>query len=843
MTTHFRRFLAGASLFGIALSVALVAFIPPVAYAVDRETAEFKTWLDEKAAFFAANPERQHIKGSGWKPYNRAKWFNEQRMTNGELPPAGARWRVWEHKVQLERASGVAPRSTWFTMGPTNFAGRMLAIAFHPNQTTAYAGAAGGGVWKTTDSGASWFPVSDEIPSLAVGGIALSLSDPEIVVIGTGEATNNIDVIGGVGILRSTDGGATWGQTSLSYTVFSGHGFHVIETNPINGTMLAGARDGLWRSTDDGQNWTQVRDDGDYFDVKWKPGDANRVYAAKGDGSSGNKVKVSTDDGLTFENAGTGQPASFAIGKTKIAVTAAAPQTIYAIYADRGTSGNLVGVYRSLDDGANWTLQAASPNIPGGQGWYNLSLAADPNNADRVIAGGVQLYRSNDGGVTFGTLSGPHVDHHDARYVPGLFNRVWVASDGGIWSSTNDGTSWTDSNNGLTSYQFYDICVNNGPTAYYILGGTQDNGTDKWSGSTVWANSLGADGMVCNVSAVNGTTVYGEIQFGDHRKNVNSGIGGWSSINNGITGTGAWVTPVDLDPNDTDHLYTATGSGTFRSTDGANWTLVDSQGAQWYSISPVDGDVIWAGGGLARHSTDDGASWTDAAPFGFLTGGFTKILAHPTDLATAFVTFSGYDSAAAHVLRTTDMGVSWENVTGDFVSQPVNAIAVNPSEPTQWFIGTDVGVWSSTNGGVNWLPFETGFPNAVVVDLEIQDALQKLVAGTHGRGAWEIDIPAITGTDVAIGAPQALPLMLDPPAPNPARDQAMLRFAAKHEGPVTLEIYDVAGRLVSRVAELPRGDGVIRNAPWLTDDVSSGVYFAVLRAGSMQKSQKLIVAK
>jgi hypothetical protein len=212
-------------------------------------------------------------------------------------------------------------------------------------------------------------------------------------------------------------------------------------------------------------------------------------------------------------------------------------------------------------------------------------------------------------------------------------------------------------------------------------------------------------------------------------------------------------------------------------------------------------------------------------------------------VGTAFVTFSGYGEGAAHVAKTTDMGATWVDVTGDLPSQPVNAIAVNPSDPSQWFIGTDVGVWASVNGGANWLPFEIGFPNAVVVDLEIQDALQKLVAGTHGRGSWEIDIPATIGTDVAVETPAALPLMLDPPAPNPVRDRAMLRFAAKHDGLVTLDVYDVAGRLVARVAELSTGDGVIRNAPWFTDDAPSGVYFAVLRAGAMQKSQKLVVAK
>jgi hypothetical protein len=256
----------------------------------------------------------------------------------------------------------------------------------------------------------------------------------------------------------------------------------------------------------------------------------------------------------------------------------------------------------------------------------------------------------------------------------------------------------------------------------------------------------------------------------------------------------------------------------------------------------VSGNIIWVVSGNARYSPDDGASWVDAAPYGFATGGSTKILAHPTNPATAFVTFSSY-GAVAHVARTTDMGATWEDVTGDFPSQPVNAMAVNPSDPSQWFIGTDVGVWASTNGGTNWIPFETGLPNAVVVDLEIQDSLQKLVAGTHGRGSWEIDIPPTIGTDVEVGTAVALPLMLDPPAPNPIRDRAMLRFAAKHDGPVTLDVYDVSGRLVSRVAELGRGDGIIRNAPWLTDDVSSGVYFAVLRAGSMRKSQKLIVAK
>jgi hypothetical protein len=808
-----------------------------------RATEEFEAWRDSMDAFFEANPERKTTKGSGWKPYNRAKWYAERHMENGVLPPAGARWNALQEKIEIERRAGVTPRSTWFSQGPTNFAGRMLAIAFHPNATTVYAGAAGGGVWKTTDSGASWAPMSDELASIAIGAVGLSANDPEIVVIGTGEPVPGVSVIDGVGILRSTNGGTTWETTNVTYGVPSGHGVHMIEVNPLTGTMLAGASDGLWRSTDDGANWTQVRNDGDYFDIKWKPGDANRVYAAKGDAPNGNKVKVSTDDGLTFSNAGTGQPASFLIGKTRLAVSPDDPSTVYAMYADHGTSGNLVGVYRSQNDGANWSVMSTTPNIPNGQGWYNLSLLADPFNVDRVYAGGVSLYRSVNGGVSWTVIGNNvvHVDHHDSRLVPGT-NDLWVANDGGIWESTNNGNDWTDLNNGIVSYQFYDICVNNGPTSYYIMGGTQDNGTDKWSGTTVWANGLGADGMVCNISPVNGTTVYAEIQFGGHRKNTNSGSGAWTNFMSGLTGTGAWVAPTELDPNDTNHLYTSTSAGTFRSTNGSSWTNVDNRVGRWYSISPLDGDLVWAVLSNARYTTDDGSTWIDCSSYGFPTGSATRILAHPTDMSSAFVSFSTY-SGAANIAMTTDLGVTWQDVSGDFPTQPVNAIVVNPSDPTQWFIGTDTGVWSSTNGGTNWLPFEAGLPNAQVLDLEIQNSLQKLVAGTHGRGSWEIDIPPTIGTDVEIGTPAALPLMLDPPAPNPIRDRAMLRFAAKHDGPVTLEVYDVSGRLVGRVAELARGDGVIRNAPWFTDDVSSGVYFAVLRAGDLRRSQKLIVAK
>lgn len=824
-------------------------------------SADFLARLDAMGREIEALPHRS---GSGWKPYQRLRWFHEQRMTNGELPEVGARWRAWEQRRELERDASRRMSTTWFSLGPENAAGRMLALAFHPTDPDVlYGGAAGGGVWKTTDNGASWFPISDELPTLAVGGIAVSPTNPNVVVIGTGEATLNIDRIGGVGVFRSLDGGATWETTDLTYSVISGHGFHVVEAGP-NGTFLAGATDGLWRSSDDGATWTQVRVDDDYYDVKWKPGDPSRVYTAKGNGSVGNNVKVSTDDGLTWTKAGTGQPPSALVGKTKLAVTVADPAVVYAWFGVRGTGGGMTGLYGTTDDGATWTARNTDPTLAsgpfGGQSWYNLMLAADQANAANVVVGAVRLLRSTDSGVNFTEVmynvdigDSVHVDHHAAAWEPGSVTNLWIAGDGGVWKSTNGGLDWLDKNNGLVTYQFYDICVNNGPTSYYILGGTQDQGTDKWSGTTTWAKGMGRDGMVCNVSSVDGTTVYGEFQNGDHQKNLMSGDGDWTAgdwfrINgtppDSITGNAAWVTPVDLDPNDTNHLYTSTADGTFRTTDGGStWELVSSLQGVWYSVSPVDGDVVWMMAGLlARYSTDRGNTWNSAAPFGVAVPSATKILAHPTDVNTAFVTFSGY-SAAANIVRTTDQGATWQNVTGNLFSQPVNAIAVDPSNPSDWYIGTDVGVFWSPNGGTNWIPFEDGFPNTVVVDLEIQNVQRKLVAGTHGRGAWEIDIPPPDPTSASPDVAASRHLMLDPPTPNPARDRTLLRWAARHEGRVALEVFDVAGRRVAALAEVSRGDGIVRTTPWLTDDVPSGVYFAVLTAGEAQKTRKLVVAR
>ncbi|HMB69519.1 MAG TPA: T9SS type A sorting domain-containing protein, partial [bacterium] len=416
--------------------------------------------------------------------------------------------------------------------------------------------------------------------------------------------------------------------------------------------------------------------------------------------------------------------------------------------------------------------------------------------------------------------------------------------DGGVWRSTDTGDTWLSRREGINTYQFYDICVaQSDPT--WLMGGSQDNGVNgPESGQSWFTSNLFADGMVCNVHPTNAATVYAESQFGNQMKSTDSG-GSWVDIQNGIPVDGGfWVTPVAMDPNDPATLFASLDSTTYRTTDGgASWTNQTGFAAFWIDVSPTDGDYVWAVDfqGVIR-STDGGDAWSAAAPYGFGVGSETKIAADPALLGGALVAFASFDSTVALVARTTDLGATWTDVTGDLPAQPVNTLIVDPSSSDDWYIGTDTGVWRSTNGGVNWTPFDDGLPNAVVMDLEIRDSARKLVCGTYGRGAWETDLPSV-GLGVAAVTPPSRDLMLDPPIPNPVRGAARFRFAARHEGPATLSVYDVRGRRIARVARIPRGDGLVREVVWQADDVPAGVYFAVLQAGEERRARKVVVTR
>ncbi|HMB69945.1 MAG TPA: T9SS type A sorting domain-containing protein [bacterium] len=818
-------------------------------------SASSVSWIEEMGAYFDANPALKTTPGSGYKQYMRAKWFTEPRLVEGRLRP-DLRWNAWLEKKAISAANPALRANTWFSLGPTNFAGRMLSMDFDPTDSSViYVGGADGGVWKSTDSGVSWTPLSDELPALSVSGLAVSKTNNQVIVACTGETGGAIGVgyVGGVGILRSTDGGSTWVTTDYSISAGSNDGFHFCLSTAA-GTFIAGGSDGLYRSSDDGATWVQRRGGGHWYDGQISPIDPATIWVVRGDATPGASVKVSTDDGVTWSKPGAGQPPSLNFGKSKLGVSGS---TIYCAIGTTGSSAGYYGMIRSTDNGATWVdLSGVSSGVPGttsqSQSWYNLSCAADPNNSSRVLFGLQQMYRSNDAGLNFTTVTGAqHVDMHVLMYEPGNNTVVWSGTDGGMYENTADGLagSWIDRNSGLVTYQFYDVCTSNDGLGAYVMGGTQDNGTDRWAGTTTWTSEIGADGMVCNIGGTNSDYAYGEIQFGSHRKSTNRGLS-FFTFNSGLPGgNNQWVAPVALDYNDEEHLLThdAGPGGVYRSTNGSSWSLVSSHSATWIDISRLDGNLAYTISGQTVHvTTDNGNTWTPN-PTGFSGGAGTKVLADPVDVNEVYCTFSGY-SAGAHVARSTDKGSTWTDITGNLPAIPVNAIAVDPSNSDDIYIGTDLGVWFTRDNGANWYPVgDVTLPNAVVNDLEIRDADRKLVAGTFGRGAWELTIPAEiendpTGVEVAV-TPELRNLMLDRAWPNPATDRTLLRYAARSDASVSLKIYDVHGRMVSNLEEFSRGDGVIRTTPWFTDDVPSGVYFAVLQAGDVQKSQKITVIR
>lgn len=819
--------------------------------ALAQPAESIQDWLAAKAAWYEANPALKSQPGSGWKPFNRALWFYEQSLAAGEMPTPAQRWQASLARREREAAPGRHAGGDWFCAGPAELSGRILDIAFDPTHPDIlFAGAASGGLWKSVDRGLTWTTTTDQLPVLEVGAVAVLPWSPQTVLLGSGEG--NGAGVWGLGLLRSTDGGATWQQTSLNYEITDGHGFNAIAVNPFTATILAAARDGLWRSVDDGQNWTLIAP-GRWFDVKWvaSPLDPMKAYAVLGESAAAGGVYRSTNNGLSFSYAGSGQAPSSLIGNSRLAVCLSAPNTVYVNHSNWSNSQSL-GVWRSLDGGATWQARNTSLNMTGGQGWYDITLAVDPEDPQRLIAGGVQLYQSDDGGLTFsitgggeilGSETAVHVDHHAALYVPGSGDELWVGCDGGIWRSLDDGRNWESRRAGLVTYQFYDIAVAQSDPQF-VMGGTQDNGVPGRTGPDSWfPSTLIADGMVTCISPANYFHVYSEWQFGNLVRSYDGGAS-WATIMNGITGSGAWVTPLALSPLAPSTVFTATSAGIFRTQSGGSvWTPVSPHTAVWIAVSPVDPQVVWTiAGNAPRLSTDGGDSWGTVGPYGFPTPGASKILPHPTEAHTVFVVFLSYTQAVAHVAMSEDLGATWQDVTGDLPAQPLRAVAVDPLSPGDWYVGTDTGVWHSGNGGQNWLPFGSGMPHVVITDLEINAQARKLVAGTYGRGAWEIDLDELTAVGEP-GAPAGAPgLLLDPPYPNPARDGALLRFASRLPGAATLTVYDVQGRPVAPATPV-RGDGLIRTLRWAPAELPSGVYVAVLEAGPARISRKLILTR
>ncbi len=720
-----------------------------------------KNFYDIKKEFEDYWKDKTPQPGQGYKAMKRWIWAMEPRVyPSGNLNTGGPKRSYEEYQKYLQSnptakqigtAAVSATTANWIALGPFGSAsgtgaGRLQCVRFHPaGSGTVFVGAADGGLWKSTNSGVSWTTTTDQIASIGVADVAINPVSNNIMYIATGDFDGApTGFTGGdsksVGVLKSTDGGITWNATGLTWTTSQSRFISKILINPLNTVeVFAFTSVGIYRTRNSGTTWSLVTP-GYYKDAEYKPGDTTTIYAA-----NGSNVYRSTNGGQSFSNT---TFSSSGLNQIRIAVTAADPNYLYIV----GTSstdafGRLV---RSTNSAATFSTMSTTPNILGGtQGWYDLSLAASPTNKDEIVAGGIDVWRSTNGGVswtqrTFGYGGGPYVhpDQHDAIYMDGT--TIWLAHDGGVDRSTNNGSTWSNLNGNMAVSEPYFLGVS-ATSSSKIVAGLQDNGSIVYNGST-WAQGKGADGMDCFVDWNNPNIVIASSQNGGHGRSTTGGTpGSFSNIVSGLTGTADWVAPICQSPT-TATTYFAGRQDVFRSTNsGASWSQLGSLGGTGNVLcinpAPSNSNVIYASRSTTIYkTTDGGASWsniTTGIPVG--SGEIRDIDVDNTNSNNVYVVLSGY-AAGNKVFYSTNGGLTWTNYSTGLPNLPVNCIVFTKNSPGAVYVGMDYGVYYRELSMSSWVPYNTGLPNVWVNDMEIFYPTGKLRAATFGRGIWETDL-------------------------------------------------------------------------------------------------------
>ncbi|MFM1930943.1 MAG: hypothetical protein RL226_246, partial [Bacteroidota bacterium] len=639
---------------------------------------------------------------------------------------------------------------SWVDLGPDNWTnsayapgnGRLNFVTTAPsNNNSIYVGAPAGGIWKSTNGGNTWSPLTDSYFFGGVSAIAIDPTNENRIYIGTGDQMASDTE--GRGVYVSEDGGLTWSSTGLYFEEGDGAWVSRILIHPDNNQiLLAATNQGIFRSANAGLSWENVRN-GSFKDMAFKPNDPNIVYAARPD-----MLFKSTDNGQNFSSVTNGLPAPSSVGRIALAVTPANAEYVYLVIAD-DTAYGLLGVYRSTDSGESFTLRADSPNIldgsedgntSGGQAWYDLAIGVNPSNANDVLVGGINLWRSTNGGSSwdlhaYWVLGGnPHdYVHADVHHIYATGGLVFVGSDGGIYRGNWSNLNFTDISDGLSISQCYHVDVDpNDPDR--VVTGLQDNGT-MISDNNDWIHIQGGDGMVCFFDPTNSDRVYMSAQFGAFYVSENGGLNtDWAA--EGIDDNGAWTTPWIYDPSNPGVMFAGFTNVWKRNGLNANWTQVSfniNTTLRKLAMSEASSSIIYAASYTDLFKSENGGTtWTEIT---VPTPGvaMSDILVSPDDANHLWISHSGF-TAGNKIFESFDGGASWTNVSLGLPNLPVNALAFDPINATI-YAGTDFGVWMLNPQLAGWQEFSDDLPRTIVNDLVYHNSGQ-LYAGTYGRGVW-----------------------------------------------------------------------------------------------------------
>ncbi len=679
---------------------------------------------------------------------------------------------------------GSSSAIVWEERGPSNVAGRTRALMYDlsdaPNYRKVWAGGVGGGLWYTNDitvGTPTWVEVDPFLENLAISTIAQDPTNTSVIYAGTGEGWFNSDAIRGLGIWKSSDGGANWSQLPSTDNDEFDYVNKLVVTG--NGTVLAGNRSrycnagGLWRSTNGGTSWSLVLtgDSGTYCsgNSRWvtdiEVASNGDIYAALGMNYS-DGIYRSTDDGLTWTKVYTSAANEERI---ELACAPSASGTVYALI-ENTDSGGVPPIKKTTNSGGSWSnmstptwydtsCASASADWTRSQDWYDLIASVDPTNANVVYIGGVDLFKSTNGGSSWTQISSwwggcdvyVHADQHAMTFKPGS-SELLFGNDGGVYRTTTGGTSFESKNNGYNVTQFYACAMSGEAGKDAFLAGAQDNGTQYYTNAGMNATTevTGGDGAFCHIDQDNDDIQISSYVYNAYRI-TNNGWGSYNSYSIGSS-TGRFINPTDYD-SDANVLYGAHNGGVYSYVTGvgtSNTTGTRTMaGFGGSKITTVHVDVntanrVWFGfsGKIIRvdNANSGAASATDRTPgnAGWSASGYvSSIEVQDGDANHILATVSNF--GVSSVWETTNGGTSWTEVEGDLPDIPVRGAIFNPNNSDQALLATEMGVWTTDNlNGTStaWAPSNNGLANVRTDMLQWRSSDNTVIAATHGRGLF-----------------------------------------------------------------------------------------------------------
>jgi len=687
----------------------------------------------------------------------------------------------------------------WRQVGPFR-GGRALAVAgVAGDPLTYYFGSVAGGVWKTTNAGNTWTPMTDKTGIMSVGAIAVAPSDPNVIYVGTGESCWRGNISYGDGMYKSLDGGKTWSHIGLEDTR---HIARII-VSPTNPDVLFVAAmghaygpnetRGVFHSTDGGKTWQKIlyKDNKTgAIDLTFDPSNPHILYAALYEaqrypwtaisGGPGSGLYKSIDDGATWKRLeGHGLP-SGVLGRIGVSVSGADGNRVYAIIeAEKG------GIYRSEDAGETWQLINPDHRFTQ-RAWYFHHIFADPKNVDSLYVLNTAVYRSTDGGHTFNFIRAPHGDNHGLWIDPTHPEWMINSNDGGATVSHDGGKSWTTQGNQPTA-QFYHVATDNA-FPYHIYGAQQDNSTVAIASRSDegvidradWYDVGGGESGFVVPDPKNPDVVYagsydGLITRFDKKDHQVQDISSWP-LN--PMGAGAaelkhrfqWTAPIMISPNEPNAVYHG-GEAVFKTTDeGMTWTAIsgdltrndkskqqssggpltqDNTSVEYYDTvfalaeSPLEKGLIWAGSddGLVHVTRDGGQHWSNVTSKEFGDWSLVSIIeASPHSAGTAYVAIDRHklDDFHPNLFKTADYGKTWTKITAGLPDNSyAHTIREDPKRKGLLYAGTENGIYISFDDGGHWQSLKLNLPTTPIHDLTIKG--DDLIVATHGRAFWALD--------------------------------------------------------------------------------------------------------